>query len=168
MLKSRKISCPRCRAMMEVTNPNSLAVRDIICPNPNCKALLHVNFDDGETILADKKDRKESVGMIVFNSQELPLLEGINTIGRKDSKNTASIGVDASDKAMSRLHCQLEVIRLKDGKIKPVLRDLRDQEKIGQKPIFINDEAMTSFDKIVLDDGDYIKLGDTIVRYRQK
>lgn len=153
---------------MEVGNPNLVAVRDINCPNPACKALLHVSFDDGETILAEKKDRKDIVGMIVFNSQKLPLQKGKNTIGRMDSKNTASIGIETSDKGMSRLHCQLEVIRLSNGKVKPVLSDLRNQEKIEQKPIFINDEAMTSFDKIVLDDGDYIKLGDTVVRYRQK
>lgn len=168
MLKSRKITCPKCGAMIEVGNPNLVAVRDINCPNPNCKALLHVNFDDGETILADKKSRKDVAGMIVYNSQKLPLQEGKNTIGRKDSKNTASIGIETSDKAMSRLHCQIEVVKLKNGKVKPILNDLRDENKIGTKPIIINDESLTVFDKIVLDDGDYIKLGDTVVRYRQK
>lgn len=168
MLKTRKITCPNCGAILDVKNPSNLVARDINCPNPACKALLHVSFDDGETILADKKEMKDIVGMIVYNSQKLPLQEGKNTIGRKDSKNTASIGIETSDKGMSRLHCQLDVIRLNNGKVKPVLSDLRDQEKIELKPIFINDEAMTSFDKIVLDDGDYIKLGNTVVRYRQK
>lgn len=168
MLKSRKITCPKCGAMIEVGNPNLVAVRDINCPNPNCKALLHVDFDNGETILTEKKDRKASLGILVFNSHKLALQEGKNTIGRKDSKHTASIGIETPDKAMSRLHCQVENIRIKSGKVKSVLSDLRESDKIGQKPIMVNDEPLSAFDQIVLDDGDYIKLGDTVVRYRQK
>jgi len=168
MLKSRNITCPKCGAMIEVGNPNLVAVRDINCPNPKCKALLHVNFDEGETVLAEKKDRKASLGILVCNSQRIALQEGKSTIGRKDSKHTASIGIETTDKAMSRLHCQVENIRLKSGKVKTVLSDLRTSEKIEQKPVMVNDEPLSAFDQIVLDDGDYIKLGDTVLRYRQQ
>ena len=168
MLKSRKITCPNCKAMIEVTNPKGLDYREITCPNPACKATLHVKFYEGETILAENKDLKESLGIIVYNGQKMPLREGKNSIGRKDSRNTADIGVETTDKSMSRLHCQIEVIRLKSGKVKPVISDLREQDKMEKMPTMVNDLPLKASDRIVLDDGDKIKLGETVVRFRQK
>lgn len=169
MLKSRKITCPKCGAMMEVGNPDLVAVRDINCPNPNCKALLHVNFDDGETVLAEKNDRKDVPGHLKYKGHApLQLKEGKNTIGRADSKHTADIGFDVDDKAMSRLHCQIEVVRLSSGKVKAIISDLRDEEKIKIKPTIVDDEPLCKMDCIVLDDGDYIKMGDTTIKYVQK
>lgn len=168
MLKSRKITCPHCKAMIEVTNPKGLDYREITCPNPACKATLHVRFYEGETILAENKEQKESLGAIEYNGRKMPLHEGKNSIGRKDSKNTADIGVETTDKSMSRQHCQIEVIRLKSGKVKPVISELREQEKMEKMPTMINGEPLKVGDRIVLDDGDSIKLGETVVRFRQK
>ena len=169
MLKLRNITCPRCGAMLEVTNPNNLAVRDITCPNPKCKALLHVNFDDGETILVTKKNSKDKCGYIKHEGQNpLYLREGRFTIGRADRNNTANLGIETQDMSMSRLHCQLEVVKLKSGKVKVIISDLREQEKIEKKPVLVNEVRLSGFDKLVLDDGDRIKLGNTIVWYIQE
>ena len=85
MLKSRTITCPRCGAMMEVTNPNLQSVRDVNCPTPDCKVLLHVSFDDGETVLAEKKERKDVPGQVVYNNHSpLYLKEGKNDDGSQD------------------------------------------------------------------------------------
>lgn len=168
MLKSRKITCPHCKAMLEVTNPQEQEVREITCPNPACKAVLRVNFYDGETILAENKSQEQSAGLLVYNSQKHALREGKNTIGRSDSKHTADIGIECADKSMSRLHCQIEVMKLESGKVKPVLSDLREQNKIDQMPLKVNDEQLSVYDQVVLEDGDYILLGDTVVKYRQK
>ena len=154
--------------MLEVDNPQGLEIREITCPNPACKAVLRVNFYDGETILGESKSLKASLGMLVYNSQKHALQEGKNTIGRSDSKHTADIGIDTSDKSMSRLHCQVEVIRLESGKVKPVLSDLREEDKVGKKPLMVNDEPLSIHDQIVLEDGDYVRMGDTVVRYMQK
>ena len=168
MLKSRKITCPHCKAILEVTNPQEQEVREITCPNPACKTILRVDFYDGETILSENKKQKASLGFLVYNSQKLALHEGKNTIGRSDSKHTAEIGIVCADKSMSRLHSQIEAIKLESGKVKPVLSDLRGQEKIDKKPLKVNGEPLSVYDQIVLEDGDYILLGETVVRYRQK
>ena len=169
MLKSRIITCPRCGAMMEVTNPNLQSVRDVNCPNPNCKVLLHVNFDDGETVLAEKKERKDVPGQLVYNNHSpLYLKEGKNTVGRADSKHTADLGLEVNDQAMSRLHCLIEVHKLSTGMYKAVISDLRDETKINKMCTEINGEPLMKEDKMVLDDGDSIKMGNTVIRYRQK
>ena len=168
MLKSRKITCPHCKAMIEVTNPKGLDYREITCPNPACKATLHVRFYEGETILAENRDLKVSLGAIEYNGLRMPLHEGKNSIGRKDSKNTADIGVETTDKSMSRQHCQIEVIRLKSGKVKPVISDLRGKDKMDKMPTMINGEPLKVCDRIVLDDGDKIQLGETVVKFWQK
>lgn len=154
--------------MLEVTNPQGQEVREITCPNPACKAVLRVNFYDGETILAENKSQKQSAGLLVYNSQKHALREGKNTIGRSDSKHTADIGIECADKRMSRLHCQIEVVKLENGKVKPVLSDLRGRDKINQMPLKVNDEPLSVYDQVVLEDGDYILLGEAVVKYRQK
>jgi hypothetical protein len=154
--------------MLEVTNPQGQEVREFTCPNPDCKAILRVNFYDGETILAENKGQKSSLGLLVYNSQKHALHEGKNTIGRSDSKHTAEIGIESADKSMSRLHCQIEVFKLEKGKVKPVLSDLREQDKIYKKPLKVNNEPLSFYDQIVLEDGDYLLMGDTVVRFRQE
>lgn len=169
MLKSRKITCPKCGAMIEVGNPNNLAVRDITCPNPNCKVLLHVNFDDGETILADNNEQKNIPGKLQYNGHApLELKEGKQTIGRADSKHTADLGIEVDDHAMSRLHCLIEVIKLASGKVKAIISDIRDDEKIKIRPTIVDNNPLCKMDRIVLDDGDYVKMGDTMIKYVQE
>ena len=129
---------------------------------------MRVSFYDGETVLAENKSQKSSLGVLVYNSQKLTLHDGKNTIGRSDSKHTAEIGIVCTDKTMSRLHCQIEIIKLESGKVKPVLSDLRGREKIDKKPLKVNDEPLSVYDQIVLEDGDYVLMGETVVRYRQK
>lgn len=169
ILKSRNITCPHCTAMMEVTNPNLLSVRDVICPNPACKAVLHVRFDDGETILVEKKERKNVPGQLQCKGlAPLYLKEGTNSIGRADSRHTADLGFDVTDKAMSRLHCQIDVVRLSTGKLKATVCDMRDDEKIRIKPTIVDGEPLAKTDCIVLDDGDNIKMGNTVIKYVQE
>lgn len=169
ILKSRKITCPNCKAVIEVGNPNLLSERDINCPNPACKALLHVRFNDGETILAERKKRGNILGQLQYKGQApFQLKEGINTIGRKDSKHSADFGIETDDVSMSRVHCQIEVVRLKDGTVKSIISDVRTDEKISGWATEINNEPLAYGDRIILDDSDLIKMGNTIVRYVQE
>lgn len=169
ILKSRKITCPNCKAMIEVGNPNLLSEREINCPNTACKALLHVRFDDGETILAERKKRGNAPGQLQYKGKTpFHLKEGMNTIGRADSKHSADFGIETDDVSMSRVHCQIEVVRLKDGTIKSIISDLRSDEKINRLATEINNEPLAQGDRIVLDDSDLIKMGNTIIRYVQE
>lgn len=168
MLKQRTVTCPRCGAIIEVTNPNLMLSREINCPNPKCKAVLHIQFDNGETVFVDSKNKNKFPGFLKYEGNDhAGLKEGRNTIGRADRKRTADIGINTQDMSMSRLHCVIEVVKQKSGKYKVIISDARDLEKIDVKPIFVNNEMLSSYDKILLEDGDNIKLGNTIVKYIQ-
>ncbi len=168
MLEKRTVTCPRCGAIIEVTNPNLLPSKEINCPNPKCKAVLHIQFDNGETVFVDTNDKNKFPGFLKCEGYaRMCLKEGKNTVGRADKNKTADVGLKIQDMTMSRLHCIIEVVKLKNDKYKVIISDARSVEKIGVKPIFVNNEMLSSYDKILLEDGDNIKLGNTIVRYIQ-
>ena len=52
-MEKKTIRCPRCRGILEVTNPKELPELLITCPNPNCGARMRVTFATGDTILAN-------------------------------------------------------------------------------------------------------------------
>ena len=154
--------------MMGVVNSKLLPSKDIACPNPKCKALLHVQFDDGETVLPVGEQTENGLESIRIEGQEsLKLKDGKNSIGRSDATQMADLRIVTQDRTMSRLHCQIEIVKLENGRVKPIISDLRSLDKIEEKPILVNDVALTVHDRIVLDDGDYITLGETVVRYMQ-
>lgn len=140
----------------------------IKCPNPACGAKLRVRFDTGETVLAQKKLAATVPGYLVLSGQGYELKEGRNTIGRSNSNHEADIELATDDRSVSRLHCLIEAIRLKDGRVKVVISDLRTAEKMAEKPTLVYDEPLHPEDRIVLDDGDTIELGDQTLHFHQK
>lgn len=60
------------------------------------------------------------------------------------------------------------MVRLSTGKLKATICDLRDDEKIRIKPTIIDGESLAKMDCIVLDDGDYIKMGNNVIKYVQE
>lgn len=140
----------------------------IKCPNPACGAKLRVRFDTGETVLAQKKLAATVPGYLVLSGQGYELKEGRNTIGRSNSNHEADIELATDDRSVSRLHCLIEAIRLKDGRVKVVISDLRTAEKMAEKPTLVYDEPLHPEDCIVLDDGDTIELGDQTLHFHQK
>ena len=102
---------------------------------------------------------------MLFNGEPYALVEGINTVGRKSKNSTASIQLPTNDTSMSRMHAQIQVYRLKDNRIKAVLSDLRDTEKMQQCPTLIDDEPLQPEDAFVLTHGDVITLGKTRIKY---
>ena len=69
---------------------------------------------------------------------------------------------------MSREHAAIEVVRLKSGRVKAILSDLRQAEKAKLRPLMVEDVALTAGDRISLAHGDVITLGDTEVKYVQE
>ena len=167
-MESKKITCPGCHGLLEVTNPKQEPVLMIKCPNPECGAKLRVRFDTGETVLAPKKSAATVPGYLTWGGQCYELKEGRNTVGRSSSKHEASIEIVTDDKSMSRVHCLLEVIRLKSGRVKVIISDLRTADKIAQKPTLVYDEPLSTEDRLVLEDGDTIGIGGQTLRFHQK
>ncbi len=167
-MEIKKIVCPGCHGLLEVTNPKNEPVLMVKCPNPACGAKLRVRFDTGETVIAPKKDVATVPGYLTWNGQSYVLSEGRNTLGRSSSKHEASIEIDTIDKSVSRLHCLLEAVRLKTGRVKVVISDLRSAEKIVQKPTLVYDDPLTIDDQLVLEDNDTIVIGEQTLRFHQK
>lgn len=167
-METKLIKCPNCHGMLEVTNPKGEEVLLITCPNPNCKAKMRVQFDTGKTILAQSKKNEMVPGFLAYQGHTYELMEGKNAIGRSSSKHEAQIELATDDKSMSRLHCQIEVVKLKSNRMKVIISDLRTPEKIAQMPLCVEDEPLAKEDRVVLADGDYILMGRQRIRFSQK
>ena len=148
-----------------MTNPKGEAVLLITCPNPACGAKLRITFDTGDTILADAKPHEGKIGHLAMGSHTFTLTEGTNTVGRQSASSSATVQLLTDDLSMSRLHVQIQVTRLKSGRVKAVLSDLRDAAKIRQLPTRIDDEPLLPGDAFVLENGDAITMGHTEVKY---
>ncbi|MBP5387582.1 MAG: hypothetical protein J6Y97_09405 [Prevotella sp.] len=163
MMDSKRIKCPKCQGMLQVTNSKQQPVVLVACPK--CGVKMRVKFDTGETVLASASDSQDLIGCVRVNGRVIPLQEGRNTIGRKSSSSEATIQIDTDDLTMSRLHAELNVVRLKSGRVKVVLGDLRQPEKAAQKPIVHEDISLDVEDRIDLCPGDIFILGNTRAKY---
>jgi len=164
-MEKKTIKCPRCHGILEVTNPKNEPVLMITCPNPQCGARMRLTFDTGETIIADHEAGDEIIGQIMCDGRRYPLAEGENTVGRQSESSSATIQLPTSDMSMSRSHLRITVHRLKNGRIKAVLSDMRDAKKIQALPTYIDEEPLQPEDAYVLENGDRITLGKTKIRY---
>ena len=164
---SKKIKCPKCHGILEVTNPKNDPSLLITCPNPECKAKMRVDFQTGETILAQADKGDEVIGHLSYAGDDYELVEGVNTIGRMAKSSDATIQIETDDRSMSRMHAQIKVVRLKTGRIKAILSDLRDEKKMASFPLTIEDEPLFPGDAINLANGDIIKMGKTKLKYKK-
>lgn len=166
-MNSKKIQCPRCLGMLEVTNPKNEPSLLITCPNPQCNAKMRVDFQTGETVLAQADKGDTIIGHLSFAGDKYPLAEGINTIGRKAKSSQATIQIDTDDRSMSRLHAQIKVVRLNTGRIKAILSDRRDEKKMASFPLTIEEEPLFPGDAVNLANGDIIQMGKTKLKYKK-
>lgn len=167
-MESKIIVCPNCRGKLEVTNPKEEPMLMITCPNPACGAKLRVRFDTGETIIAPKKKIATVPGYLSYRGTPFALQEGRNTVGRSSSKHEASIEIQTADRSVSRVHCLLDAVRTESGRMKVIISDLRTEEKIDKKPTLVADEQLAVGDRLVLEDGDTIQMGEQILTFHQK
>ena len=166
-MEKKKIKCPQCHGMLEVSNPGDKPAMLITCPNPQCGARMRIDFQTGLTQLDDGGKDSSVVGHIVFAGHNYSLNEGINTIGRRASTSDATMQIDTDDQSMSRLHATLRVERLKSGRVKVILSDARPPEKAARLPIRFDEEPLYPEDAIVLANGDTFILGKTKLTYRK-
>ena len=164
-MEKKTIKCPRCYGILEVTNPKNEPVLMITCPNPQCGAKMRLTFDTGETVMAERESNDDVIGDIMCDGRRYALAEGENIVGRQSQSSSATIQLPTSDMSMSRAHLRITVHRLKNGRIKVVLSDMRDAKKIQALPTYIDEEPLQPEDAYVLENGDRITLGKTRIRY---
>ena len=167
-MEKKRVKCPNCGGILEVTNPKNEEVLLIKCPNPECNAKIRLRFDTGETQMSKLSADMTCPGKLLLGSQEYALQEGKNTLGRATKSTTATLPIETDDRSMSRLHVEIEVVRLKNGRMKALLRDIREPEKTAQKPTLVEGEALYPTDCICLTHGDIITISDTEFRFVQE
>lgn len=167
-MESKIITCPACRGRLEVTNPNDEPVLMLNCPNPQCGARIRVRFDTGKTILAPEREAATVPGYLTHNGQHYTLSEGRNIVGRASQSGSATVPIVTDDRTMSRVHCLLEAIKTNTDRVKVVLSDLRDEEKMKAQPLLLNDEPVMHGERLVLENGDELVLGTQLLRFIQK
>lgn len=164
-MQKKNVTCPNCGASLEVSNPESKEIKVVPCPK--CGLKLGIKFDKGQTVIASVNSNKKEIGYLMCGGECYELKVGINTIGRKSAKSASTVQIATDDMSVSRVHAEIEVVKLENENIKAILRDVRDEEKANLKPMYFGDDRMYPEDRLDLENGDTFKIGETIVKYLQ-
>lgn len=190
-MQTKRIICPNCRTVLDVTNSKNEEVKQIICPK--CQATLQVKFapqqepleaktfyappkqpttNNGETQLAGsscgatelgtpKVKPKSGNARLVFNDEPYFLEEGQNIVGRKGNTSKATVQIATDDRYMSRQHCSITVTTLPDGTKKAVLSNYQNKNQTT-----VDGQEIETGDAIRLNNGNRITMGHTTVVFK--
>ena len=189
-MQTKRIKCPNCQVVLDVTNSKNEEVKQITCPK--CQAVLQVKFppqqapleaetyyapkkpavDSGATQLAGssfgatqlvtpKEMPKKSNARLVFEEQPYFLEEGRNIVGRKGTTSKATVQIATEDRYMSRQHCSITVTTLPDGTKKAVLSNYQNKNLTS-----VDGQEIETGDEIRLTNGDRITMGHTTVVFK--
>ena len=189
-MQIKRIKCPNCKVVLDVTNSKNEEVKQITCPK--CKAVLQVKFppqqapleaetyyapkkptiDSGATQLAGssygatqlvtpKEKPKESRARLVFDDNPYFLEEGQNIVGRKGVTSKATVQIATDDRYMSRQHCSITVTTLPDGTKKAVLSNYQNKNLTT-----IDGQEIETGDAIRLVNGNRITMGHTTITFK--
>ena len=113
-----------------------------------------------ETRTADRPRAK--IGSLVdANGTSYQLRIGVNTIGRKALSSPASVQIATDDRTMSRNHAVVEVRNAGEQ----LLHILKNGE--NKNPSYHNNVLVEQNDQLILNDGDTIKMGCTILTFKK-
>lgn len=138
------VRCPKCQNAIRVELPK------------------HESADnDSRTIMPDAQSI-DAPGLLLVNGREYNLEIGDNIVGRKAHTSSATIQLDVNDPYMSRQHVLIRVLRQADGSLRTFISNAKAMNGTMIDGVPINDKDM-----IVLQAGAKIKMGDTIVVFKQ-
>jgi len=180
------VQCPSCGSILNVKNSKGETEKIISCPK--CKESLKVKFPpqskapsrearDAITVPNFGRNRVEAKtqfahtqygikankqAVLVYGGKEYRLQEGINTVGRKASNSTAMVQIETTDIYMSRNHVTINCVCRQGTLVKAVISNDRNKNST-----YINGTKLHNDDQIVLENGCSIKMGNTIVGYKE-
>ena len=186
-MQVKRIKCPSCGVVLDVTNSKNESVKQITCPK--CKAVLEVKFPpqqaplEAETYIAPPKQPVADNGAtqlagsamgatilatpessnvrLVFDDKPYFLEEGRNIVGRKGTTSKATVQIATEDRYMSRQHCSITVTTLPDGTKKAVLSNYQNKNLTT-----IDGQEIETGDAIRLVNGNRITMGHTTVVFK--
>lgn len=190
-MQTKRIICPNCKVVLDVTNSKNEAAKQITCPK--CQAVLQVKFppqqapleaetvivppkrptaDNGETQLAGSNygatqlvtpnvQSKSSNARLVYDDKPYFLEEGQNIVGRMGTTSKATVQIATDDRYMSRQHCSITVTTLPDGTKKAVLSNYQNKNLTT-----VDGQEIETGDEIRLTNGNRITMGHTTVVFK--
>lgn len=148
-MEELRIKCPSCGIVLDVRNSKNEDVKRIVCPN--CHKHLAVTFHESSS-------SHPSQGVLYYGAAAYPLKEGIQVIGLKDPASKADIQIATGDPSLMKEHAVLKVVPLHNGGYKYIV------SSVGKNvPVFVNNLPLQEDDEVVLNIGDELKLGDTVL-----
>ncbi len=179
-----KIGCPNCGAVLAVKNMPGIENKSVTCPI--CKKTSPFTSYKLKTAAADEEEdhtryagESDSNGTasapsagtgenftlgklnVLGTSLSFQLLTGRNVIGRKAEGSRANMQIPCLNRRMSREHLVVEVKKIQGAGFVHYVSLNKEQVN----PTFIDGNPLEYGDKIVLKDGDIIKLPDTEIRF---
>lgn len=173
-MEKKKIKCPSCGVMLEVTNSQNEEEKLIKCPR--CGKQLRVRFQktddvmDASTCLGNgtdgartqlaHSDMSAAKAFIVYDGKEYELGMGLNIVGRKAASSTADVQIDTDDRYISRHNAIIRVKRV-GGQLLVTITNHKNQN-----PIQVGTVILQEGDEVMLHDGDEITMGVTKMRVK--
>lgn len=169
------IKCPHCHVGLKVDKGKlPLGITSFKCPK--CKHPIPTSLLSQETVkpppMSDTvliQPVKKSAGRItVLASRDTPeqvfsLYEGIAVIGRKSSQlPRTTIGIQTSDRSMSREHIRIEVKNDVKSGYKHYLSDNNSKNHT-----LYNSNYLKEGEVVILSDNDEIIIGRTVLRFNE-
>lgn len=168
------IRCPHCHVGLKVDEGKlPPGIQSFKCPK--CKQSIPVS------LLTEKKQPDAPVSdttviqplktttgrLTVLSDDNTPeqvysLYEGLTIIGRKSIASNATIGIETSDRSMSREHIRIEVKKDNKGGYKHYLSDNNSKNYT-----LYNSSFLEKGEVVVLNDNDEIVIGRTVLRFNE-
>lgn len=97
---------------------------------------------------------------LICNGNTYRLKPGQNSVGRVSRSIKADVPLQTTDTTISRFHAMIEVTCVNDGTFRAVISNGNNKNMT-----FVNNTPINQSDKIVLNNGDQIRMGESIIQY---
>ena len=181
-----KIKCPTCGKVLrlnETPNINAASFTCPVCkekhvvgncqrynpaPQPSAPSSEETQYGGASPMQSGGDETRigtapqAKVGVLVdAHGVTYQLAVGFNTIGRKASSSTASVQIATDDRTMSRNHAVIEV-RNAGGQLLHILNN-----GANKNPSYLNNALVNQGDQLILNNGDRLKMGNTILTFKK-
>lgn len=105
----------------------------------------------------------EEPGVVTFNGRPFPLDIGQNIVGRAAAGSPANVQIPTPDVYCSRQQAIITVVRMPDNSLCTYIRNFKNKNTTE-----INGALLGDGDEIALNEGDQIRMADTIIEFHKK
>lgn len=172
ILSEKIIKCPHCDKGLKVANSKLEVAKSVKCPV--CGNMLLVNFVDdnapepeeqdngSQTIYQDGPAPASDNAYLEYDGMRYKIEREVSVIGRRAGTSTADIQIDSQDMYMGRHHA---VITRKTDFSGNTVYSLKCKD--AKNGLTVNNIPVGENDETILLDGANIRMGHTVVVFRQ-